>query len=263
VWGREVDGIRLTFHLAGINNQNFLMRDEETGTYWQQISGLAVAGALKGRQLPFVASDELTFDLWRAEHPQGTVLRDSNKYKSGYSAMDWEIKMQKTPTVLSYREAGLKPRDLMLGIHAFGASRAFPFERVIREKLVQDRVGAEPVLLVVGPDAQSVRAFRQRIPGIAGAAPEFYRTVEEKAPAQLDAASAFAPLLMDAATGSRWNFQGCAVDGKAKGTCLERVEVIKDYWFDWRHYNLRTSVYGKALPDTHSVQEASPAKPIR
>jgi len=34
-----VDGLKLTFHLAGINSQNFLMRDEETGTYWQQISG--------------------------------------------------------------------------------------------------------------------------------------------------------------------------------------------------------------------------------
>jgi hypothetical protein len=30
VWNREVAGLRLTFHLAGINNQNFLMRDEET-----------------------------------------------------------------------------------------------------------------------------------------------------------------------------------------------------------------------------------------
>jgi hypothetical protein len=244
-----VDGLKLTFHLAGINNQTFLMRDEETGTYWQQISGLAVAGPLKGRQLPFVASEELTFALWRAERPQGSVLKDIDKYKAEYSPMDWDVKMKKAKTVLSYSEAGLKPRDLMLGIQAFGASRAFPFERVITEKLVQDRVGAEPVLLVVGPDAQSVRAFRQRIPGVDGV-PEFYRTVEEKSPAKLDAASAGATLLMDAATGSRWNFQGCAVEGKARGACLERIEVIKDYWFDWRHYNPRTTVYGKVLRGT-------------
>lgn len=239
-----MDGLKLTFHLAGINNQNFLMRDEETGSYWQQISGLAIAGPLKGRQLPFVASEELTFGLWRAEHPAGTVLRDNDKYKSGYASLDWDVKMQKAPTVLSYNEAGLKPRDLMLGVQAFGASRAFPFERVIREKLVQDHVGTEPVMLVVGPDGESVRAFRQRIPGVNGV-PEFYRTVEEKPPGKLDAA---APLLMDDATGSRWNFQGCAVEGRTKGACLERIEVIKDYWFDWRHYNRQTSVYGKTLP---------------
>ena len=53
VWcgGREIDGLRLTFHLAGINNQNFLMRDEETGTYWQQISGARRFGTARGSQL--------------------------------------------------------------------------------------------------------------------------------------------------------------------------------------------------------------------
>jgi hypothetical protein len=55
VWGREVTGLTLTFHLSGINNQNFLMRDEQTGTYWQQIStywrqigGRAISGPLTG-----------------------------------------------------------------------------------------------------------------------------------------------------------------------------------------------------------------------
>ena len=63
MWGRDVAGLRLTFHLAGINNQNFLMRDEQTGTYWQQISGKAVSGPLSGSQLPFVHSDELAVAL--------------------------------------------------------------------------------------------------------------------------------------------------------------------------------------------------------
>ncbi len=258
-----MDGLKLTFHLAGINNQNFLMRDEETGTYWQQINGMAVSGPLKGRQLPIIASDELTFGLWRAEHPRGTVFKDLDKYKAEYSPMDWDVKMKKARTVLSFAEAGLKPRDLMLGVRAFGASRAFPFEKVIAEKLVQDHVGAEPVLILVGPDGQSVRAFRQRVHFVDGGVdgvPEFYRTVEEKTPSKLDAASAVAPLLMDDATGSRWNFQGCAVEGKAKGTCLERIEVVKDYWFDWRIYNPQTTVYGKKLRGGRSEQSAKPAK---
>jgi len=245
-----VDGLKLTFHLAGINNQNFLMRDDETGTYWQQISGKAIAGPLKGRQLPIIASDELTFALWRAEHPRGSVLRDLDRFKSEYSPMDWDVKMKKARTVLSFDEGGLKPRDLMLGVEAFGAARAFPMDDVLKHKLVQDRVGAEPVLLVVGPDAVSVRAFRQRIAGATGV-PEFYRTADEKADkkasARLDAAAAAAPILMDDATGSRWNFQGCAVEGQAKGQCLERVEIVKDYWFDWRNYHSDTTVYGRKL----------------
>jgi hypothetical protein len=221
VWRRDVNGLILTFHLAGINNRNFIMRDEQTGTYWQQISGRAISGPLTGRSLRLVPCDELTFSLWKSEQPDGIVLKDIAADAADYSPKDWEVKMQKYPTVLSFPEYGLKPRDVMLGIQAFGEARAFPYELVLREKLVQDRVGSEPVILLVGQDGQSVRAFRT--------SEEFYRTPNGS--------------MMDSTSGSRWDFKGCAVDGEAKGMCLERVEAIKDFWFDWRNYHPATSVY--------------------
>ncbi len=228
MWGREVDGLKLTFHLAGINNQNFLMRDEETGTYWQQINGAAVSGPLAGRTLKLIPADELSFALWKTEQPNGEVLKDVPTYAAGYAPRDWDVHMKTRPTVLSYAQPGLAPRDLMLGIHLSGVARAFPHEAVVQQKLIQDRVGSEPVLLTVGPDGKSIRAFRARIPGVANA-PTFYRT---------DAA-----VVIDDTTGSHWDFQGCAIEGKVKGTCLDRIEVIKDYWFDWRNYNPGTTVY--------------------
>ena len=234
MWTREVAGLRLTFHLAGINNQNFLMRDEETGTYWQQITGDAVSGPLKGNHLKLVYSDELTLATWKLEQPQGTVLEDVPQFISGYARTNWDVRMQQNPTVLEFPEHGLKGRDLMLGIQAFGASRGFLYDRVMEEKVVNDRVGSEPVLLVVGPDDQSVRAFRSRIPGVDGT-PGFYRIAGNNPGA----------FLMDDAVGSEWNFQGCATSGKAKGSCLEPVPMLKDYWFDWRNYNPKTSVYGR------------------
>jgi hypothetical protein len=236
----------LTFHLAGINNQNFLMRDEETGTYWQQISGRAVSGPLAGKSLALIPFDELTFALWKAEQPTGTVLQDVAAYASGYAAKDWDVKMRKAPTVLSYAQPGLAPRDLMFGMVASGVARAFPDKAVFEAKLVQDRVGPEAVLLVVGQDGQSVRAFRARIPG-GKSVTEFYRMFDDKnsKPAGAGATTA---LMMDAATGSRWNFQGCAIEGVSRGACLERLEVIKDYWFDWRHYHPHTTVFGVPEP---------------
>jgi len=248
VWTRESSGLVLTFHLAGINNQNFLMRDDQTGSYWQQITGEAVSGPLRGRRLTLVASEELSFGLWAAEEPGGTVLKSVPKYASDYEKKDWEVKMKKERTVLSFADParGLEPRTLLLGIQALGASRAFPYDAVIQEKLVLDRVGAEPVLLVVGPDGESVRVFRDRIPGIDGH-PSFYRMLDDKQSHPHDAGwlkqASAAPLLMDEATGSEWNFQGCAVSGKASGLCLESVAAVKDYWFDWRNYNPKTTVY--------------------
>jgi len=245
VWTRDIAGLRLTFHLAGINNQNFLMRDDQTGTYWQQISGAAVSGPLRGRQLTLVHSDELTLATWKSEEPRGTVLNDVPEFISDYARRDWDVRMQREPTVLDFPEHALKARDLMLGIQAFGASRAFLYDRVVKEKLVKDRVGGEPVLLVVGPDGQSVRAFRDRIPGAEGGEDgpvDFYR-IAGKPAGVLPNVPPHA-LLMDTATGSEWNFQGCATSGKAKGLCLEPVPMLKDYWFDWRNYNPKTTVYG-------------------
>jgi hypothetical protein len=237
---RDVDGRRLTFHLAGINNQNFLMRDEETGSYWQQISGLAISGPLKGRQLTLLLSDELTFATWKAEEPGGTVLKEVSKYASEYEAKDWDVRMAHRAAVIQFPEHGMQSRDLILGIQDSGASRAFLYDRVIKEKLVKSYVGAEPVLIVAGPDGQSVRAFRDRIPGEDGV-PDFYRMTANK-PGGLPPSA----LMMDAATGSEWNFQGCATSGKAKGACLERIPMLKDYWFDWRNYNPKTTIWGNS-----------------
>src|SRR5438105_15124834 len=175
----------LTFHLAGINNQNFLMRDEETGSYWQQITGSAISGPLAGRVLKRIPADQLGFALWKREQPAGTVLRDAPAYASNYVKKDWDVRMAKQPTVLSYRQPGIAPRELMLGIAESGAARAFPYDALLREKLILDRVGSQPVLLVLAADGRSVRAFRAPSSG-------FYRQPEGDS------------LMMDEATGSRW-----------------------------------------------------------
>jgi hypothetical protein len=232
VWGREVDGLRLTFHLAGINNQNFLMQDEQTGTFWQQISGIAVSGPLKGRKLALVHSDELSFGLWKTEQPNGTVVKDVAAFTSDYAPRDWDVRMRRVPTVLSYARPGLSPRTLVVGVRASGAARAYPYDSLVKQKLTHDRLGGVPILIVLGPDGKSLRAFHGDASGPRGES-DFYR-IEDGG------------LMIDGTTGSRWNFQGCAIDGPSRGSCLGRIEIIKDYWFDWRQYNPETTVFGIA-----------------
>ncbi len=109
MWGRDIAGLRLTFHLAGINNQNFLMRDDQTGTYWQQISGKAVSGPLKGSQLPFVHSDELNYSAHgNPRSRKGRFCRMPRPIDRGYAPKDWDVRMQTAPTVIDFREHWLK-----------------------------------------------------------------------------------------------------------------------------------------------------------
>lgn len=212
------------------------MRDEETGSYWQQISGKAVSGPLKGRQLELVHSDELTFSLWRQENPGGTVLKPELQFESNYEPKDWEQRILKAPTVVDTKATEYGPRELMLGVERNGSARAYVLDHVLKQKLIQDWVGGTPVIVVVGPDGKSVRVFDSRIAGQNGV-PEFYREPDS------EKSSADRAILIDSPTGSKWTFQGCAVEGAAVGKCLQPIPAIKDYWFDWHLYHPNTTVH--------------------
>jgi hypothetical protein len=233
VWTRSVDGRELHFHLAGINNQNFIMRDEETGSYWQQISGAAIAGPLKGARLTLLPQDELTFALWKQEQPKGSVLAPVNRYAAKYEKATWEAEVGKLPTVIHASKGTLPDRETILGVDLHGSAKAFPVSKLTAQTPVLiDTVGGVPIMLVLGPDAKSIRVFSRES---GGRALEFYGP---------SGAQPVGPWrLLDGSTASEWGFDGCAVSGEMKGQCLERVEALKDYWFDWQHYHPESAIF--------------------
>ena len=272
VWTRTVNGKVLHFYLAGINNQNFLMRDKETGTWWQQITGKALYGPLKGASLELVPSDELTFGQWKSEVQNGKVLAPVPKYVKEYDSK-WEADVAKLPVVISFPGTELKSRDVVVGLKINDTSRAYPWDTLVKQSPVIDRVHDTPLLVVVGPDGKSIRVFKSRVDGkdaefflkgesesaapgnrSAGVPPAVAepglsssnaasspRSVE---PSQQPATSIAKPWsLLDTTTASEWNFQGCAISGPAQGKCLDRVPALKDYWFDWRNYHPDTTIY--------------------
>ena len=240
MWKSIVDGRVLHFELFGINNQNFIMRDVETGTWWQQVSGEAIQGPLKGRQLELVPWDEVSFTVWRREHPDSLVLLPDEDHEANYLEPDWARYAQSYPTVVEVDpDAGLKPRDLVVGVALAGAAKAYPWQRLLRESPVNDEVGGRPIVLVMAEDNRSVRVFERRSGTPGGDPPEFFRkaTLDPQAPL----------VLIDAATGSEWDFAGRATAGELAGSELPRIQELKEFWFDWQLYNPQTEVYAAGL----------------
>jgi hypothetical protein len=230
VWRAEIDGRRLRFHLTGINNQNFMMHDEQTGSWWQQVTGEAIHGPLHGRRLELVFADEVSFGLWRREHPRGRVLRPQEGAPWREFSQDWEADTAKLPVVVPARNSDpLPPRELVVGVRLQGSAKAYPFTVLQRQSPVLDVVAGAPIVLVMGEDGRSVRVFERRVDG---------RELN------LFAKAGPPPLrLLDAETGSEWSFAGEAVSGPLAGKKLPRVYALKDYWFDWRLYHPQTAVY--------------------
>jgi hypothetical protein len=85
---------------------------------------------------------------------------------------------------------------------------------------------------VLGEDKKSVRVFD--------------RTVDGKA-IELFVKRGERPVKMvDAETGSEWDFSGAAVSGPLAGQQLAKLRVLKEYWFDWKIYQPASTVYTAA-----------------
>jgi Protein of unknown function (DUF3179) len=209
------------------------MRDEETGSYWQQVTGSAIAGPLKGSQLTLLPQDELSFALWRKEQVNGTVLAPLPRDAAKYEKATWESEIAKLPTVIHGTKGSLADRDIIIGVVSGEAAEAYPLAKLTAQSpVLLDVLGDQPILLVVGPDGKSVRVFSRRI---AGQTLEFYGH------------SAANPsdtwTLVDDATLSGWTFDGCSVSGEMKGQCLTRIDALKDFWFDWQHYHPHSGIF--------------------
>ena len=235
MWETTVDGKPLHFHLAGINNQNFIMRDEETGSWWQQVTGQAILGPLKGRRLTPVPQDEISFAVWKGEHPRGRVLRpDPRVLAAGrYAPADWEARIARMPVATHTQDRRLGLRELVVGVTVDGVSKAYRMSDIQRQNPIIDTVGATPLVIAVAADGQSVRAFRRVVDG---------------QPLELFARADSAPLtFIDATTGSEWDFSGRAVRGPLAGRQLAKVEILRDYWFDWHTYHPDTAIFSAGL----------------
>ena len=233
MWNAAVDGRGLSFHLVAINNQNFIMQDEETGSWWQQVTGEAVFGPMKDRKLEQVVHDELTFSEWKREQPRGRVLKPDDSTKWREFSENWEEKTGKLRVVTEVAAGDvLEPRAIVFGLKIGGAAKAYPLSAINKHSPVLDRVSETPVVLVMSDDGKSVRAFEAMADG---------------QPLELFAKPGSSPLrLVDTSTGSEWDFRGQAVSGPHSGRSLKKIPILKDYWFDWKIYNPGTEVYGFA-----------------
>lgn len=206
------------------------MRDEETGSWWQQVSGEAIQGTFKGQKLHSVDTDELSFGIWKRENPNGRVLRPDDEIlaENKYESATWEDDVGRMPVRIGDKlDSTLEPRTLIVGVKLGKEAKAYPFSAVQRQAPILDTVGGVNIIVLLGDDKKSVRAFERTIDG---KTVEFFRKPESSE-------------IVDAETGSVWDFSGKAVSGQLSGKEMKKINVLKDYWFDWKIYQPETRVY--------------------
>jgi hypothetical protein len=206
------------------------MKDEQTGSWWQQVTGEAIQGPLKGSRLNLVNHDEISFATWKHENPLGRVLQPDTSVQQSHEPADWEEQYSHFGVVTPASPGdSTPPRTLVYGLSIDGASKAYSNPSLQRQSPVIDQVGQRPVLIVMEKDKKSVRAFGRTVDG---------RELEFFAKPQ-----AAELTLLDSETGSEWDFTGRAISGPLKGRQLNKLSILADYWFDWKSYHPETGLY--------------------
>jgi len=238
VFRAKANGKRLHFDNAGVVAGNEVFKDRETGSRWQQSSLEAISGPLQGEHLPLYPFLLTSWGEWRRLHPDTLVLKPLPGYADRMAAKNEMIRQGlkgggAAPSGVTYRDPRLEPRTMVLGLDISGASKAFPLDALRDARVINDRLGGQPVLIVHQPPSDTTTAFVRRAGG---------RTLT------FSAASADVRELVDEQTRSRWDAYGTCVAGPLKGSTLRPLILEPEYWFAWSEFHRSTAIYSSPPP---------------
>ncbi len=238
MYSRELDGKIYTFGVSGkLFRDALLMYDHQTRTLWSHITGEAVQGVLKGKQLKMLAgTPRITWKDWKRNHPLTKVLSVPNDFRRP----ERQIQDIRTDNYAAYHASSnagisgtqyidnrLMNKALVVGVHINESYRAYPFTAFKKQSIINDKVGDVPVLAFHDLESNATAVFLRAVEG---------QTL------RFNPARGY--FVKDATTGTTWNLiTGMAAEGKLKGYTLERLPAINIYWFAWARYHPETTVY--------------------
>lgn len=183
-------------------HQSLVMIDEETLSLWSHILGESTDGPLEGSELELIPSVLTDWESWLQSHPETTVCMMSR-------------------TAEHHRRLnGPLSEQLCIGLSEDDQTRCWTFPLMARRRVINDKIGDRPVLVVFDNEHGAALLFDRR----------FKRqllTFEEQ-----DGA------LVDRETGSEWDrMLGVAVSGEMEGNRLQQLPGIVSYLERWQGFH--------------------------
>jgi hypothetical protein len=216
VFSPVVDGHSETFRLVGMDHFNAMFEDASTHSWWRQANGEAIAGPSKGKALAEIPSRQVTLAEWLRQHPASLIMQADSALKTNYSkGFDYETgKSRKSLTgtdTVSWHE-----KAWVVGITVNGESKAYDWNRLRREGVVNDVLGGKPIVVALAADRASFCAFVR--PSLAT------RFVVRG----------------DSLVTGRASY---AFSGQGATGALEPISASQEFWHSWKTFQPATTTY--------------------
>jgi len=220
VFSPVVNGKPERFRLVGMDHFNAMFEDATTHSWWRQVTGEAVAGPLKGVSLPEVPSTQTSLQKWLDLYPNSLVMQRDPSFQEEYDSMDtYDLgigrgKLTGTDT------ASWNEKSWVVGIatdkqHA----KAYDWNRLKTEQIIQDQVGEFPIVLVLAKDNVSFVAYKRPDKSALFSFQNDTLSLSEK----------------------RWDLLGRAVNPADEN--LTKIPAYQEFWHSWRTFHPYTTRY--------------------
>lgn len=218
VFEPTVDGRPENFRLVGMDHFNAMFEDERTGSWWRQANGQAITGSLKGTMLPELESNQFNLRTFFSVYPGGKVMALEKKFKNSYDTVGRYEKGKGRSHLTRTDSLSWKDKSWVVGIDLNGHAKAFDWSDLKKARVINDKVGNTPVVVVLASDDQSFAAFER------------------------DASEEFT-LRNDSliGTGKHYDLLGRSKDGSK----LVMVKAYQEFWHSWSTFHPETEKYSQ------------------
>lgn len=244
VFDRRLDGEVYDFGVSGmLRNSDLIMWDRQTQSWWQQLTGEAIVGALTGSQLHTLPSAIVSWQEFKTANPDGLVLSKDTGHSRDYGRNPYVGYDRLGNTPFLFRgtlDDRLPPMERVVGVTIDGESIAFPYAELERERVAHSTAGGQDLVVFFQPGTRSAlddeRIRRSRDVGSSGV---FDPSVDGR---KLTFSTASGEIV-DAETGSTWTILGESAAGPLAGSKLTSITHADPFWFAWRAFRPDTSIY--------------------
>lgn len=148
VYSSVINETQLTFAVAGLYRKNMTFIDNETKTIWQQATGKAIYGQLKGHELSYIFFSQLNLNEWIKEHPDTYIATEPIDSKHSIIPKTIFNKVLITGVISHVSLPGLNKKDIRLNQHEVIAGikiknfkKAYPLTLLKQYPNIFDKIG--------------------------------------------------------------------------------------------------------------------------
>lgn len=156
-----VKGRQEKFRLVGMDHFNAMFEDDSTHSWWRQATGEAVVGPLKGEMLPEVDFSQVTLKKWLELYPEALVMQLDEFSRDDYDSLGRFEKGKSKGKLTRTDSLSWKDKSWVVGIQLDSESKAYDWNQLKEERIINDVIGKKAIVLALSSDEQSFVAFER------------------------------------------------------------------------------------------------------